>query len=162
MIDAKQAIVAMASRSVDFVLIGGVALNLHAAAYLTYDIDFCYSRKSDNLGRITVALAPFKPRLRGFPPDLPFIWDASTLSMGTVFTLETDIGEIDLLGEVAGIGTFDEVYNASEKWNIYGFEVDVLSIEGLIKAKKASGRPKDEEGIRLLEALSEFKSENEE
>ena len=161
MIDAKKAIVAMASGSVDFVLIGGVALNLHAAAYLTYDIDFCYSRKGDNLARIAVALAPFRPRLRGFPPDLPFIWDSSTLSMGTVFTLETEIGEIDLLGEVAGIGTFDEVYNASEKWNIYGFEIDVLSIEGLIIAKKASGRPKDEEGIKLLEALWESKTENE-
>ena len=159
MIDAKEAIVAMAIRSVDFVLIGGIALNLHAAAYLTYDIDFCYSRKRENLDRIAVALSPFKPRLRGFPPQLPFLWDSSTLSKGTAFTLETSIGEIDLLGEVAGIGTFDEVLAASEKWQIYGFEIDVLSIEGLIRAKKASGRPKDEEGIKLLEALKASETE---
>jgi hypothetical protein len=162
MIDAKEAIVAMASRSVDFVLIGGIALNLHAAAYLTYDIDFCYSRKQDNLDRIADALAPFKPRLRGFPPDLPFIWDSRTLSNGTVFTLETEIGEIDLLGEVAGIGTYADVLAASEKWNIYGLGINVLSIDGLIRAKKAAGRPKDEEGIRLLEALKESESEDEE
>jgi len=162
MIDAKKALVAMASGSVDFVLIGGVALNLHAAAYLTYDIDFCYSRSRENLDRIALALAPFKPRLRGFPSDLPFLWDSSTLSKGTVFTLETDIGEIDLLGEVAGIGTFDEVFATSEKWLIYGFEINVLSTEGLIMAKEASGRPKDEEGIKLLEAIRASQAEDEE
>jgi predicted nucleotidyltransferase len=162
MIDAKEAIVAMASRSVEFVLIGGIALNLHAAAYLTYDLDFCYSRTHDNLDRIVEALASFKPRLRGFPADLPFIWDSHTLSNGTVFTLETDIGEIDLLGEVAGIGTYVDVLAASEKWNIHGFEINVLSIEGLIRAKKAAGRPKDVEGIKLLEALRESESEDDE
>lgn len=93
---------------------------------------------------------------------MPFIWDSSTLSNGTVFTLETSVGEIDLLGEVAGLGTFDEVLAASEKWNVHGFEINVLSIEGLISAKKAAGRPKDEEGIKLLEALAVSELDEEE
>lgn len=59
MIDVEKAIVAMASNDVDFVIIGGVALS----AYITFDIDFAYSRSKDNLAKIAKALAPFSPRL---------------------------------------------------------------------------------------------------
>lgn len=155
MIEIKTAITAMAENSVEFILIGGVALSLHSAAYVTYDIDFCFARRRENLIRIAKALDPYKPRPRGFPPDLPFIWDHSTLSNGTVFTLETNIGEIDLLAEVSGIGMYDEVIKESQKFLLFGYEIDVLSIEGLIKAKKAAGREKDIPGLRILEALRE-------
>lgn len=41
MVNVKEAIITLASRDVDFVLIGGVALSIHSAAYITYDIDVC-------------------------------------------------------------------------------------------------------------------------
>lgn len=63
MIDVEKAIVAMASNDVDFVIIDGVALSVHATAYITFDIDFAYSRSKDNLAKIAKALAPFSPRL---------------------------------------------------------------------------------------------------
>ncbi len=44
MIDIEKAIGAMASNDVDFVIIGGVALSIHASAYVTFDINFAYSR----------------------------------------------------------------------------------------------------------------------
>ncbi len=161
MIDIEKAIVAMASESVNFCIIGGVALNIHSAAYVTYDIDFCFDRSRSNLEKITRALAPFSPRLRGLPDDLPFIWDSSTLSNGTVFTLNTSIGDIDLLSEVKGIGTYDDVLRESTSFHLYGFDVDVLSVEGLIKAKTAAGREKDVPGLKHLEALLEATSDDE-
>src|SRR5258708_36572501 len=108
MIEIKKAITTLASHDIEFVIIGGVALSLHSAAYITYDIDICYSRKRENLEKIASALKPLSPRLRGFPKELPFIWDASTLLNGTNFTLDTDIGDFDMLGEVSGIANFDE------------------------------------------------------
>lgn len=105
MIDIKQAIVALASNEVDFVIIGGVALALHSAAYVTYDIDICFSRSKENISKLVGALSPFEPRPRGLRKDLPFVWDAGTLSQGTIYTLETTIGDFDLLGEVEGFGT---------------------------------------------------------
>ncbi len=75
------------------------------------------------------------------------------MSNGTVFTLKTRIGEISLLVEVAGIGAFREVLAASEKWNVHGFEINAFSIRGQIRAKRAAGRFKDEEGIKLLKVL---------
>lgn len=155
MIDVEKAIVAMASNRVDFVVIGGVALSIHSAAYVTYDIDFAYSRSKDNLTRIATALAPFSPRLRGFPIELPFIWDSSTLSNGSVFTLATSIGDIDLLSEVKGLGDFVAVMEASEKVELWGFKVNILSVDGLIAAKTAAGREKDVPGLKHLEAIKE-------
>lgn len=73
MIDIEKAIVAMASNDVDFVVIGGVALSIHEIAYITFDIDFAYSRSKENLIKIAQALAPYEPRLRGFPKEWPLI-----------------------------------------------------------------------------------------
>ena len=99
MIKIKTVIQALASNNVDFVIIGGVAIHAYSSAYVTNDFDFCYLRTNENLKRIVIALAPFKPRFRQFPQNLPFIWDERTLQGGTNFTLETKIDDIDLLGD---------------------------------------------------------------
>ena len=161
MIDVKKAITTLASHDVDFVVIGGVALSLHSAAYVTYDIDVCFSRTRANLEKIAIALGPFRPRLRGFPKDLPFVWSASTLLNGTLFTLETDLGDFDLLGEVGGVGTYDEVLAFSSKWDIYGYQVNVLSVDGLIRAKEDAHREKDVPGLKILYALSDSELDEE-
>lgn len=156
MIDIKKAITTLASHDIKFVVIGGVALGIHSAAYVTYDIDICYSRKRENLGKIAETLKPFNPRLRGFPKELPFIWDASTIQNGTNFTLDTSLGDFDMLAEVSGIGTYEDVLALSEKWNIYGYDVQILSVNGLISAKEAAGREKDQPGLRILYALRDL------
>lgn len=152
----------LVEHGVDFVIIGGVAIIAHGIPYATFDLDFCYARTPENLKRIVVALAPLKPRLRSFPTDLPFIWDERTLQNGTNFTLETDIGDIDLLGEVAGVGAFAEVFANSTTLKLFGDDVRVLSLEGLIKAKKAAGRPKDLFILPQLETLQEVLNETDE
>ena len=159
MIDVKKAIVTLASNDVEFVVIGGVALSLHSSAYITYDIDICFSRTRENLTKVATALADFKPRLRGFPPELPFVWDERTLLNGTEFTLDTEIGDLDLLGEVGGIGKYEDVLGLSEEWTVFGYKVNVLSIDGLIKAKQFAGREKDEPGLKILYALQEAEAD---
>lgn len=162
MIKLREAITAFASNSVEFVVIGGVAINLHSSGYLTYDIDFCFSRERENLKRIVKALAPFKPRLRGFPEELPFVWDEQTLSSGTTFTMETGIGGIALLGEVAGVGNFKDAMAESIIFDLFGYKIKVLSIDALIKAKRAAGRTKDLLVLPELEALREALNPEEE
>ena len=140
---------------VEFVIIGGVAIIAHGVPYATFDLDFCYARSLENLKKIVAALAPFKPRLRGFPTNLPFTWDQRTLQNGTNFTLETDIGDIDLLGEVAGVGSYAEVFANSTTLKLFDDDVRVLSLDDLIKAKRAAGRPKDLFVLPQLETLQE-------
>lgn len=156
MIKIKPVIQSLASREVDFVIIGDVAIHAYSSAYLTDDFDLCYSRETENLKKIVDALAPFKPRFRDFPKALPFVWDERTLQSGTNFTLETGIGDIDLLGEVAGVGDFQSVKDNSELVNFYGFEVSILTIDALIEAKKAAGRTKDLLILPELEGLKDL------
>lgn len=161
MIKLRQAIQLLADSQVEFVIIGGIAITLHGSSYLTSDLDLCYARKGENLSRIVTALKPYNPRLRvlGLPQGLPLVWDEQTLRNGLNFTLITDLGEIDLLGEVSGIGGFDEALAASITISLYGHEIHVLSLEGLIRSKRAAGRPKDLLVLAELEALRELLEE---
>ena len=61
---------------VEFILVGGLAGNVHGSARATYDLDVVYRRTPDNLERLVRALAPAQPYLRGAPPGLPFVFDA--------------------------------------------------------------------------------------
>jgi hypothetical protein len=140
---------------VDFVVIGGWAAIFHGSAYVTNDLDICYSRDKNNLRKLAESLEPYHPRPRGFPKELPFIWDASTLANGTVFTLDTDIGAIDLLAEVAGVGAYGDVLAASVEVEAFGRSVRALDLRSLIRAKKAAGRPKDLLVLPELEGLLE-------
>jgi len=155
-IKIKTVIQALASNEVDFVIVGGVAIHAYSSAYITDDFDFCYSRTTENLRKITAALAPFKPRFRQFPKDLPFVWDERTLLNGTNFTLETEIGDIDLLAGVAGVGNYKTVKTKSDLVSFYGFDVFILTIDALIDAKKAAGRTKDLLVLPELEGLKDL------
>jgi hypothetical protein len=141
---------------VEFVVIGGVAIRAHGSAYVTVDLDICYARNRENLARITRALANQNPRFRDFPSELPFVWDERTLQHGTNFTMVTALGEIDLLGEVTGLGDYHAVQAHSTIIPIFDLPCQVLSLEGLIIAKRAAGRPKDLMVLPELEALVEL------
>jgi hypothetical protein len=162
MVEFEPAIKSLSEANVDFVIIGGVAISVHSSGYITKDLDFCYLRNKENLKKIVVAFTPFYPHLRGYPKDLPFAWDERTLQNGTNFTLDTQIGEIDMLGEVAGIGDYEAVKKESVSTKLYDCEVRILTLDGLIKAKRAAGRTKDLLVLPELEALRELLSETEE
>ncbi len=110
---------------------------------MTVDLDLCYARDRENLRRLAQALAPFHPRLRGAPPELPFLWDERTLESGLNFTLTTDIGDIDILGELTGVGDYARVAADSSPLNVGETSIAVLDLDGLERAKRASGRAKD-------------------
>jgi len=91
---------ALASDGVEFVIVGGVAVVAHGHPRATADLDVCYARIEENFERIARALAPFRPWLRGAPRELPFTFDARRIESGLNFTLATEVGDIDLLGEL--------------------------------------------------------------
>ncbi len=151
----ERAVQALCDARVDFIVIGGVSATFHGSARVTYDLDICYSRAWANLGRLTAALAPFHPRPRGFPVGLPFVWDEGTLRNGTIFTLQTDIGAIDLLAEVTGLGGYADVTEHSITVEAFERQIATLDLPGLIQAKRAAGRQKDISALAELEGLLE-------
>jgi len=143
----------LANAGVDVIVIGGLAAQAHGSARITQDTDFLYSRTRDNIERLTAALLPYQPYLRGAPPGLPFRFDARAVQQGLNFTLRTALGDIDLLGEVAGVGNYEAVLPHAVRLPVFGQEVLVIDLPWLIRAKRAAGRPKDLEAIAELEAL---------
>jgi hypothetical protein len=156
-VEFDKAIQVLCDAKVEFVVVGGLAATLHGSARVTYDLDICYARNRENLRRLALALAPFHPRPRGFPVGVPFVWDQTTLHNATILTLDTDIGEIDLLAEIAGLGDFDRVSHNSVAVKIFERQIQALDLEALIRAKKAAGRPKDIEAVNELQSLREAK-----
>jgi predicted nucleotidyltransferase len=138
---------------VEFIVIGGAAALAHGTARLTQDIDVVYARDPSNIERLAAALGPHSPYLRGAPRGLPFRFDAATITRGLNFTLTTDLGDVDVLGEIVGGGGFNDLLPASIELAPYGVHCRCLSLPALIRAKRAAGRPKDTEAIAELEAL---------
>ena len=147
------AVQALTDAGVEFAIIGGWSAIMHGSAHLTNDLDLCYSRNPDNLRRLARALAAYHPRPADFQPELPFVWDDRTLQRGTVLTLDTDLGRIDLLAEVAGLGGWDEIRKGCVRLPAFDREVWTLDLPSLIRAKRAAGRPKDLLVLPELESL---------
>ena len=143
MTDIDRLLDALIDNDVAFVVIGGVAMVLRGSTRVTIDLDLCYERDQANLERLAIALAPHHPRLRGAPPELPFLWDARTLRSGLNFTLTTDRGDLDLFGEVPGVGTFAAALAGASPLTLAGKQVRVLDLDTLERSKRAAGRAKD-------------------
>ena len=138
---------------VAYILVGGAAATVHGSARLTLDVDVVYQRTPDNFARLVNALAPYAPGLRGAPAGLPFQWDAETLDRGLNFTLTTTIGPIDLLGEIAGGGTYERLLPDTDEVTAFGVTCRCVTLDRLIHLKRSAGRVKDLEAIAELEAL---------
>jgi predicted nucleotidyltransferase len=129
---------------VDFVVVGGLAGLAHGSSYPTYDLDVAYARDSPNLARLVGALGEIGVTLRGAPEGLPFQLDAQTLANGANFTFDTEFGSFDILGDVAGIKSYEKLRRDSRIERIAGVEVRVASLDDLISMKRAANRTKDQ------------------
>src|SRR6266849_4152139 len=108
MAEIAQGLKLLAEHRVECVIVGGVAAWAHGSSQATFDVDVCYSCDASNLTRLTKALRAVRATLRGAPKDIPFILDEETLRHGLNFTFATEIGALDLMGEVKGVGTYHD------------------------------------------------------
>ena len=147
---------ALAAHQVRYVLIGGAAMMLHGSAYMTRDIDICYERTKANIDALVAALSPFKPQLRLRSGEvLPFRWDAKTIHYGENFTLSTTVGDVDILGSISGFKDFAEISRSAAPYKIGSRLIPMMTIDGLVVAKRAAGRQKDLLALPELEAMAE-------
>lgn len=157
---AEKLVVALAEAKCEFVIVGGLSAVLQGAPIVTQDLDVCYRRTRDNLVRVASALQPFGLRLRNLPEGLPNIFDQRSLELGTNFTLTLNDGdEFDLLGMMSAIGGYDDIFVRTVEMEVAGHLVRVLSLEDLIRTKRAAGRPKDLAALPHLEATLQMQRE---
>jgi hypothetical protein len=141
--------------AVDYLVIGGIAGIVHGSAYPTYDFDVLYAREDRNLERMAAALRDLGVTLANAPADLPFQIDARTLAAGCNFTFDSDHGRFDILGEAAGMRDYEAVRADAKVEDVWGMTVRVVSIDDLIRMKRAAGRAKDKLMAEELIAIAE-------
>jgi hypothetical protein len=151
--DLDRLLRALVGGRVEFIVVGGVAAALHGSPRLTRDLDIVYARSPGNLQRIVAALQRHHPYLRGAPPGLPFAWEPETLRRGLNFTLETDMGNLDLIGEITGGGSYEDLLPGTIEVRAFGLTFRCLDLETLIRVKTAAGRPRDLEAVAELRVI---------
>ncbi|MCW3100551.1 MAG: hypothetical protein JWL77_6169 [Chthonomonadaceae bacterium] len=154
--DFQKSIELMVESGVRFVIIGGVAMRMQGSSHVTDDIVFSYSRDPEGLPGLIETLNQYHIRLRDFPADLPFFFDLRTLKNTQNLTLVTDVGDIDLLTEPAGVDSFEGLWERATEMEVFGMKVRVASLEDLIAMKQAAGRPKDKQHLLELLDLQQF------
>jgi hypothetical protein len=159
--DFRRVLEALAAHRVRHVVVGGAAMGLQGSSYRTQDIDIVYARDRENVARLVTALAPLKPKLRvqGEPEGLPFKFDAQTVLNGSNFTMTTTAGDIDILATIAGLGGYENVSRYVDEIVVIsdGEPTPVLSLDGLIRSKRAANRPKDLLVLPELESMLELR-----
>lgn len=150
----------LTAHGVEFIVVGGQAEALMGSARVTYDVDLCYRRTSDNLERLATALGTLNLTLRGAPPELKFRLDAQALALGQNYTFEVD-GEypLDFLGYLEPIGTYEDLLPHAEVVSIGGHATRVIGLDDLIRIKRYLGRPKDKESLLQLEAVKRLREQ---
>ena len=155
MTDFESLIRLLAGSRIEFILVGGAAATAHGSARLTQDLDILYRRSPENMARLAACLVPHHPYLRDAPSGLPFHLDAETIQRGLNFTLMTDLGALDLFGEITGGGRYEDLVNDTIQIELFGVTCCCLGLNRLIEVKRAAGRPRDLETVAELEALRE-------
>lgn len=141
--------------NVEFSLVGGLAAVHYGVTLVTQDIDICARFSRENLHRIEKALDGLHPWHRMTPQRLPLELSDELCARLKNLYLMTDLGVLDCLSEVAGIGNFDQVL-AQSRLNDYPFgKINILSIDALIRSKQAMGRDRDIAAVKQLKAIKE-------
>ena len=153
MTDFKQLLRLLTDSEVEFIIVGGAAATAHGSARLTFDLDVVYKRSRANITRLVNALRLINPYLRGAPLGLPFDWSVETIEKGLNFTLTTSLGALDLLGDIAGGGGYEQLFETTILVEIGGVQCLCLDLERLIQVKRAAGRPKDLEVVAELQQI---------
>jgi len=159
--DFERILGALVGAGVDFIIVGGLAATAHGSARAMYDVEVVYARGEHNIRKLAAALLPHRPYPRGAPPGLPFQWDEGTVERGLNFTLSTDLGDLDLLGEITAGGRYEDLLPFARKGEILGSDCLYLELAKLIEVKRAAGRPRDLEAVAELEAILEERHKRE-
>jgi len=144
-------------RDAEFVIIGGICNVLHGVTLVTQDLDVCCRFSPENLRKLEEAVRDLHPVHRQTPQRLPFVLDDRLSRELKNLYLRTDIGVIDCLSEVAGVGDYDAVIQASEPVALSFGECRMLSLEALIRSKETLGREQDLAALRQLRAIKEHR-----
>jgi hypothetical protein len=157
----------LAGHGVDYVLIGGVAVQAYGHVRTTLDLDVIAAWTRENVGRLAGALSELGAQLRGVDADLLGIelGDPQQLYAGGNFLMRTQHGDLDVfaIDQTAGAPrSYEELRAKAVGVEVFGVRIMVAHPEDLIRMKLAASefrdrpepkRRQDLDDIAVLERL---------
>jgi hypothetical protein len=131
------------SSGAEYLVVGGWAVGVHAEPRYTKDLDLLIGPSDENLGRVVAALERY-----GAPPGLIAHVRMMTLDEFVFFGVPP--ARVDLLRSIPGVD-FARAWPRRTTVVWQGIDVYVIGLDDLVEAKRAAGRPKDWDDLRLLE-----------
>ncbi|MBP8952377.1 MAG: nucleotidyltransferase [Armatimonadetes bacterium] len=141
--DFREFLQLLASRSVEYLLVGGYAVAYHGYVRATADMDIWVAASEGNAAKLVAVLGEFGFDVPGLTPDL-------FTEPGNIVRLGEPPIRIEILTKVSGV-TFEDCYARRIVDTVDGVAVNLISLEHLRANKAASGRLKD---LADLEHLS--------
>jgi len=143
----------LADSGLQFIIVGGYAAVTYGSSLVTRDLDICAVLSDVNIAKLRKILADWHPRHRMTPDKISFLEFPKAGPLQNLYLL-TDVGVIDILSTVLGVGDFERLNQAAEEFEIGGRVYHVISLEDLITAKEAMGREKDLLAAKELRAIA--------
>ncbi|MBA3306848.1 MAG: hypothetical protein H0U25_13135 [Thermoleophilaceae bacterium] len=148
-LDAELILRALADLDVDYVLIGGLAVQTHGHVRTTVDADIVPRPQRENLARLARALTRLEARpLNPGHENAPI--DAAMLPRATIWQFDTVGGGLDVLHDVPGGTAYDDLRERALEVELGSITVPVAGLDDLIRMKLARGRPIDLEDVAAL------------
>jgi predicted nucleotidyltransferase len=145
--DFKEFAELLEKNEVNYLVIGGFAVNFHGYPRYTKDIDIWIQAEEATIQKLLITLNEFGFGSLG-------LCEKDFLNKDNIIQLGYEPNRIDLLVSVDGL----DFKNAYEKKIVYesdGVKMNFVSIDDLIIAKKTSGRPQDLADADYLTKLKE-------
>jgi predicted nucleotidyltransferase len=143
----------LSEAGVEFVLIGGLAVNAWGVVRGTKDVDIVVAPDLENLKRVAgVAVAVHGHIQTGesflsTPPSI-----AAHLASGERAAIETELGQLDVVQGLDGVPAYDALRARATEAEVLGIKVSVCSVEDLKAMKRAAGRTRDQADLEDLDA----------
>lgn len=147
----KDLLCLLADSGLPFVVVGGYAATLHGSSLITQDLDVCALLSPESIQKMRTLLAPYHPVHRMTPQKLPFLEHPQETTEINNLYIQTDLGQIDFLGLVGGVGDFNRVASQAINVEVFGRKCRVISLDDLVSAKKFMARPRDLETVKQLQ-----------
>ncbi len=154
--DARELFRALANHRVEYVTIGGIAIQAHGGQRLTQDLDVAIAASGENIARLASALLDLDARILG--PDgqrSRSVPSAPLLASSDQWHLVTPHGPLDVLTLPAHLGSFADMRSRAHEVSLGELSIPIAHREDLLEMKRAAGRPQDLADVQLLEALDD-------
>jgi hypothetical protein len=148
-LDAERILRTLAEHRVDYVLIGGLAVQTHGHVRTTNDADLIPDPDPANLDRLAAALRALEARALNPGAESTEV-DAKMLPRATIWQFVTRDGGVDVIHEAPGARPFAELRDHALDVRLGDIDVPVVSLDDLIHMKLARGRPVDLADVAAL------------